>query len=183
MLATDLKTGRIYQENGQPLQVIKYEHIKVSRGSANVKVRVRNLETGQVLERGYISTAKVEDADVQTKSAQYLYNDGSYIFMDPDTFDQFSIKEDVLGKSAEFLVEGEKVIVKYFEGRAISVELPASMIFEVTYTEPGYKGNTVTNVLKEAQLSNGYTAKVPIFIKTGDRVKIDTRSGEYISKA
>ncbi|GIW69719.1 MAG: hypothetical protein KatS3mg101_0466 [Patescibacteria group bacterium] len=97
MIATDLKTGRIYQENGQPLKVLKYEHIKVSRGSANVKVRVKNLVTGQVLEKGYISTARVEDADVQTKNAQYLYNDGSYVFMDPVTFEQFSISEDVFG--------------------------------------------------------------------------------------
>jgi len=183
MIATDLKTGRIYQENGQPLKVLKYEHIKVSRGSANVKVRVKNLVTGQVLEKGYISTARVEDADVQTKNAQYLYNDGSYVFMDPVTFEQFSISEDVLGDSSKFLIEGEKVVVQYFEGRPISVELPASLVFKVVYTEPGYKGNTVTNVLKEAKLDNGAVVKVPIFIKIGDKVKIDTRSGEYISKA
>lgn len=183
MIATDLKTGRIYQENGQPLQVIKYEHIKVSRGSANVKVRVRNLITGQVLDKGYIATAKVEDADVQTKTAQYLYNDGSYVFMDPTTFEQFNISEDILGRATDFLIEGEKAIVQYFDGRPISVDLPASLIFEVGYTEPGYKGNTVTNVQKEATLTNGTIVKVPIFIKIGDKIKVDTRSGEYISKA
>lgn len=183
MLATDLKTGKIYQENGQPLKVLKYEHIKVSRGSANVKVRVKNLVTGQVLEKGYISTAKVENANVQTKNAQYLYYDGSYVFMDPVNFEQFSISEGILRDSAKFLIEGEKVVVQYFEGNPISVELPTSLVFKVVYTEPGYKGNTVTNVLKEAKLDNGTMVRVPIFIKIGDKVKIDTRSGEYISKA
>ncbi len=183
MIATDLKTGKIYQENGQPLQVIKYEHIKVSRGSANVKVRVRNLVTGQVLDKGYIASAKVEDADVQTKSMQYLYNDGSYVFMDPVTFEQSFISEEVLGDAVKFLIEGEKVIVQFFNDNPISVDLPASLVFEVTYTEPGYKGNTVTNVQKEATLNNGTTVKVPIFIKIGDKIKVDTRSGEYISKA
>lgn len=163
--------------------VVKYEHIKVSRGSAQVKVKVRNLITGQVLEKGYQSTAKVEDADVYTKNAQYLYNDGTYVFMAPDTYEQFSIPEDVIGDSARFLVEGEKVMVQYFDEKPISVDLPTTLIFEVSYTEPGFKGNTVSNVLKDATLSNGAVVKVPTFVKIGDKVKIDTRTGDYVSKA
>jgi elongation factor P len=184
VIVTDLKTGSVFKENNQPFLVLKYEHIKVSRGSANVKLRVRNLINGQVLEKGYISTAKLEPADVSRKNAQYLYKDGdNYVFMDPDTYEQFNIPEEVIGEPARFLTEGTIVQVLYFEDKAISVDLPVSMIFEVTYTEPGYKGNTVSNVLKDATLSNGATAKVPTFIKIGDKVKIDTRTGEYSSKA
>lgn len=183
MIATDLKTGRIYQENGQPLLVLKYEHVKVSRGGASVRIKAKNLRTGQVLDKGYNATAKVEDADVQTKNAQYLYCDGSYVFMDTENFDQFSISEDILGDSTKFLLEGEKVVVQYFDGNPISAVLPPSVAFEISYTEPGFKGNTVTNTLKEAVLSNGTKVKVPTFIKIGDKVKIDTRTGDYISKA
>lgn len=183
MIATELKTGKIFQENGTPLLVLKYEHIKVSRGSAQVKVRVRNLLTGQVYERSFQSTGKVEPADVYTKNVQYLYNDGSFVFMDPETYEQFSIESDVIGDSSRFLVEGQTVMVQYFNDKPISVDLPITMVFEVTYTEPGYKGNTVTNVLKPATIDNGAEVKVPIFIKIGDKVKIDTRSGDYVSKA
>lgn len=184
VIVTDLKTGAVYKENNQPFLVIKYEHIKVSRGSANVKLRVRNLINGQVLEKGYISTAKLEPADVSRKNAQYLYKDGdNYIFMDPTTYDQFAIPEEVIGEPARFLTEGVVVQVLSFEDKAITVDLPITMIFEITYTEPGYKGNTVSNVLKDATVNNGAIVKVPTFIKIGDKVKIDTRTGEYSSKA
>jgi len=112
-----------------------------------------------------------------------LYKDSGYVFMDPETFEQFSINADLMGESVKFLKEGEKVIVQYFEGNPISVDLPISLIFEVTYTEPGFKGNTVSNVLKEATLDNGTVIKVPTFIKIGDKVKIDSRTGGYLAKA
>ena len=183
MIATDLKTGTIYKENDQPLLVVKYQHIKVSRGSANVKVRVKNLINGSVLEKGYMSTAKVEDADVERKNAQYLYQDSGFVFMDPETYEQFTIPEDVIGDSSRFITEGMTVQVQYFEGKPISVDLPMSMVFEVEYTEPGFKGNTVNNVFKPATLINGVEVKVPSFVKIGDKVKIDTRDGSYVSKA
>ncbi len=157
MLASDLKTGKIFQENGTPLLVLKYEHIKVSRGSAQVKVRVRNLLTDQVFERSFQSTGKVEPADVYMKNVQYLYNDGSFVFMDPDTFEQFSIDQEVIGDSSRFLIEGQTCLVQYFNDKAISVELPATMIFEVDYTEPGFKGNTVSNASNNASLCNRAT--------------------------
>ena len=184
MIVTDLKTGTIFKENGQPFLVVKYEHIKVSRGSANVKVKAKNLITGQVLEKGYVASAKVEDADVRRKNAQYLYRDGdTYNFMDPDTYEQFNISEDTIGFSAQFLKDGEKVQILYFEDRPVSVDLPVTVTFKVTYTEPGFKGNTVSNVLKDATLENGAKVKVPTFIKIDDIVKIDTRDGSYVSKA
>ena len=179
-----MKTGSVFKENGQPFLVIKYEHIKVSRGSANVKLRVRNLVTGQVLEKGYIASAKMEDAYVVRKSAQYLYKDNdSYVFMDPDTYEQVYITEDTIGETSRFLKEGENVQVMYFEDMAISVDLPNSLVFEVTYTEPGFRGNTVSNAYKDATLDNGVVIKVPPFVKIGDKVKVNTQTGEYSSKA
>lgn len=183
MLATDLKTGTIFKEDNSPWVVVKYEHTKTARSGATVKVKARNLFTGQVLEKRYNSSSKVEDADVLRKNAQYIYHDKGYVFMDPDTFAQFTLDEETVGDSAKFLQEGESVQVMYYEGNPVSIDLPITMVFEVQYTEPGFKGNTVSNVLKDATLSNGAEVKVPSFIKIGDKVKIDTRSGEYISKA
>ncbi|HLB52002.1 elongation factor P [candidate division WWE3 bacterium RIFCSPHIGHO2_12_FULL_38_15] len=183
MLVTDLKNGTIFKENDFPFTVVKYEHVKTARGGATVRVKARNLITSQVLEKSWGSNERVEDADVMRKNAQYLYKDSGYVFMDPETFEQFSINADLMGESVKFLKEGEKVIVQYFEGNPISVDLPISLIFEVTYTEPGFKGNTVSNVLKEATLDNGTVIKVPTFIKIGDKVKIDSRTGGYLAKA
>ena len=169
--------------NSQPYLVLKYEHIKVGRGSASVKIRCKNIITGQVMDKGCVSTEKFEDAEVNRKNAQYLYKDKDYVFMDPDSYEQFNIPEDLLGQSAKFLLEGQSVQVQYFEGKPILVDLPISMVFEVTYTEPGFKGNTVSNALKNATLNTGAIVKVPPFIKIGDRIKIDTRDGSYSSKA
>mgnify|MGYP003986784443 FL=1 len=184
MVATELKTGRIFQENEAPFQVLKYEHIKSARGGANVKVKARNLITGSVLEKSYLATAKIDDAFVNKENAQYLYNGGTgFIFMNPTTFEQFTIPTKVLGEATKFLKEGEKVQVMYFDGKPITVELPKTMIFEIEYTEPGHKGNTVTNTFKDATLDKGTVVKVPTFIKIGDKVKVNTVSGEYNSKA
>lgn len=183
MLATDLKTGTIYKENNVPYLVLKYTHTKVARGGATVKVKARNLTSGSVLEKGYKASERVEDADVIRKNAQFLYKENGYIFMDPDSFEQFTIAGKLIGDSEKFLIEGQKVQVQYFEGNAISVDLPNTLSFKVTYTEPGYKGNTVSNVYKDATLDNSATIKVPSFVKIGDKVKVDTRSGKYVSKA
>ena len=183
MIVTDLKNGTIFKENGHPFVVVKYQHVKISRGSAQVRIKMKDLITGQVLEKSWQSTAHVEDTYVETKNAQYLYKDGGYVFMDPENYDQFTISEETIGDSSAFLKEGEKVMVKYFEGTPIGVDLPITMVFEIKYTEPGFKGNTVTNVYKDAEIENGTKVKVPTFIKIGDKIKVDTRSGEYISKA
>jgi len=184
MIATDLKTSTVFKENEQPFVVLRYEHIKSARGGANVKVRVRNLLTGQVLEKSYLASAKVEEADTRRKNAQFLYKEGdNYLFMDPDSYEQVQVKGDAIGEPAIFLKEGEVCQVMYFEGEPVSVELPITMVFEIKYTEPGYRGNTVNSVYKEAVLDNDAKVKVPMFVKIGDKVKIDTRSGTYISKA
>jgi len=183
MIVTDLKNGIIFRDGGQPFLVLKYSHIKVSRGSAQVKVRAKNIITGQVLDKTWQAGASVEDAYVANKTAQYLYKDNGYVFMDPNTYEQFTISEDVIGDSSKYLKEGESVIVKYFDNQPYGIDLPISMIFTIKYTEPGYKGNTVNNVYKEAEFDNGTKVKVPMFIKIGDKIKVDTRTGEYVSKA
>lgn len=183
MLANELKTGTIFKEDNSPYLVMKYEHIKSARGGANVKVKARNLLTGQVLEKSYLASAKVDDADVMRKNAQYLYKEKDYVFMDPDTYEQIYIAEDIIGEPARFLIEGINVQVLYFEDRPVSVDLPITMVFEITYTEPGFRGNTVSTVFKDATLANGAIVKVPTFAKIGDKIKVDTRSGEYVSKA
>lgn len=183
MNSTDLKTGTIFKEKNTPFVVLKYKHTKVARGGATVKVKVKNLISGAVLEKNFKAAEKIDDADVVRKNAQYIYEDSGYMFMDPDSFEQFKIPEDVIAKSAKFLREGELVSVLYFEGTPISISLPKTMAFEVTYTEPGHKGNTVSTVFKDATLDNGAVVKVPSFIKIGDNVKINTELGEYSSKA
>ncbi len=183
MIATDLKVGTIFKENNHPWKVEKYAHIKSARSGASVKVKTRNLITGEVREFSYLGGVHVEDAQVERKNAQFLYESNGYFFMDPQTYDQFEISPEILGDQAKYLKDGETVQVMYYEGDPVSVELPNSLVFEVTYTEPGFKGNTVSNVYKDAELDGKFTAKVPSFMSIGDKVKIDTRTGEYISKA
>lgn len=183
MDVTNLRNGTIFKENNTPFKVLKYTHTKTSRGSANVRVKARNLLTNQVLEKSWVSSARVEDAYIERKKAQFLYKDNGCVFMDPQTFDQFTISKDVVGKEVKFFKEGDLIQILYFEGNPISVELPKSLIFEISYTEPGFKGNTVTSSYKDAKIENGTVVKVPTFIKIGDKIKVDTDSGEYISKA
>ena len=183
MLASELKTGVIFKDNGAPFLVVKYEHIKTARGGATVRVKAKNILTSQVLEKSWGSTDKIEDADVSKKNAQYIYKDKNFVFMDPETYEQFEIAEEVVGDGAKFLTEGDKVIVSYFEGKPTSIDLPITLVFEVGYTEPGFRGNTVSNAYKDATLSNGAQVKVPPFIKIGDKIKVDTRTSEYVSKA
>lgn len=183
MLASSLKTGTIFKEGDQPFLVEKYTHTKTARGGATVKVKARNLFTDQVLEKRYQSSSKVEDADVLRKNAQFLYKDVGYVFMDPKSFEQFIMSAERVGESAKFLLEGELAQIMYFEGNPVSVELPKTMVFEVIETTPGHRGNTVSNVFKDATISNGTVVKVPSFIKVSEKIKINTVSGEYVSKA
>ncbi|MBD3366463.1 elongation factor P [candidate division WWE3 bacterium] len=183
MIATGLKTGTIFQEKNQPWQVEKYSHIRTARSGVTVKVQARNLITGETRQMTYRGDTRVEDAFVQRKNAQYLYESAGYVFMDPQTYEQFKIPEKVLGEQAKYLKEGAEVLVLYYEEKPMVVEFPNTMVFEVTYTEPGFKGNTVSNVYKDAEVDGGFTVKVPSFIERGTQIKVDTRTGGYVSKA
>ena len=183
MEVTNLKNGIIFQEDNVPFKVLKYTHTKTSRGSANVRVKARNLLTNQVLEKSWVSSARVEDAYIERKKAQFLYKDNDYVFMNPKTYNQFSVSSLIVGDSGKFFKEGNIIQILYFENNPISIELPKSLVFEISYTEPGFKGNTVTSTYKDAKLENDTVVKVPTFIKIGDKIKVDTDSGNYISKA
>jgi len=179
----DLRNGTFYKEGSDIFSVITYEHIKTGRGSGNIKLKVRNLKTGSVVEKSFITGARVDEADVQKQKAQYLYRDGdNYNFMDPTSFEQFPISASILGDQAKFLKEGLEVILIVGEGQALAMELPLSLVYTISDTGPGEKGNTVSNVYKEATLDNGLIVKVPMFAKIGEKVKVDTRSGAYVER-
>lgn len=180
---TDLRNGTFYKEGKDILLVLTYEHVKTGRGSGNIKVKVRNIRTGSVTEKSFITGARVDEASVEKKKAQFLYRNGdSYNFMDPVSFEQFSIPSQVIGDQAKYLKEGLDLTLIVSDGEALGLELPMSLIYTITETGPGEKGNTVSNVFKEATLDNGLVVKVPMFMNAGEKVKVDTRSGEYIER-
>lgn len=179
----DLRTGSVYREGPDLLQVLTYEHIKMGRGSGNVKLKVKNLRTGSVTEKSFITGARVEEANVEKKKVQYLYSDGETLnFMDPVSFEQFSLSKSTAGDNAKYLKENLDLILIVSENEALGLDLPNSLIYEITDTGPEEKGNTVSNVYKEAVLENSLIVKVPMFMKVGDRVKIDTRTGQYVER-
>jgi elongation factor P len=182
--ATDLKNGITFAHYSKPYQVVKYSLIKMGRGGAVVKVLARNLETGGVEDISYSSNATVEEVNTFKKKLQFLYKSAeSLVFMDPASFEQSEIPVKVLGKSASFLKEGEAVDVLFWDEKPLSVELAPSVILTVAQCDPGVKGNSATNIYKTALLENGLSLKVPLFIKQGEKVKVDTRTGEYIERA
>lgn len=179
----ELRSGIIFEENGNLLQVLSYEHIKMGRGSANIKVKVKNLRSGSTTEKSFINTARVNDVSVLKRDYQYLYKDGEFAyFMNPQTFEQISVPLKVIDGD-EFLKESDTYTISFLEQEPLSVILPPKVVLEVTDTAPGVKGNSATNVFKDAVLENGLTTKVPPFIRIGDKVRVDTRTGAYTEKA
>ena len=179
----ELRNGVIYEEAGNLWQVLVFEHIKMGRGSANIKVKVKNLRTGSTVEKSFINTAKVQDVQVVKKELQYLYKDetGAY-FMNPTTFDQITVPTNIL-TGAQFLKEGETYPISFYGEEPLDVIMPPKVELSVTETAPGVKGNSASNVFKEAILENGSTVKVPLFINVGDKVRVDTRTGAYTERA
>jgi len=180
---TDLRAGTAYEEDGQFFIVLSYEHIKMGRGSANIKVKVKNLKSGAIVDKSYINGAKIHDIQVLKKDMQYLYKDDDAVyFMDPATFEQISISLKIVPEHI-YLKEGETFNVSFLSGEPLTVLLPPKMTFKVTETAPGAKGNSATNVFKEAILENGLKTRVPLFINTGEMIRVDTRTGAYSEKA
>lgn len=181
--ASELRAGIVFIEDGNLWQVITYEHIKMGRGSGTIKVKAKNLRSGAITEKAFITGARVEEGDVEKKKTQFLYVEGDvYNFMDPVTFEQFTISEKILGETAKYLYEGLEVPLIVAGEEALAIELPNSLVYEISETGPEEKGNTVSNVYKEATLSNGLVVKVPMFMHEGEKVKIDTRTGEYVER-
>jgi elongation factor P len=183
IVVSELRAGVIFEESGNLLQVLSYEHIKMGRGSANIKVKVKNLRSGSTTEKSFINGAKVNDVTVLKRDHQYLYKDGeSAYFMNPQTFEQISVPLKVIDGD-EFLKEEDTYSISFLDDEPLSINLPPKVVLVVTETAPGVKGNSATNVFKDATLENGLTVKVPPFIKTGDKVRVDTRTGAYTEKA
>ncbi|MDO8503417.1 MAG: elongation factor P [bacterium] len=180
---TELRAGATFEISGTPYQVTKYEHVKVGRGNATIRISARNLKTGALEEKTFNSGATVEPILTTKRQLQYLYADSANVsLMDPKTFEQVEIRKEVLGEAVSFLQEGQSVNVLFWEDNALSVDLPPSVILTVSETGPGVKGNSATNIYKPATLENGLTVKVPLFINTGDKVKVDTRTGDYVER-
>ena len=181
--ASELKNGRTFLNEGKPFQVIKYSHTKIGRGGANIKVSAKNLETGAMSELSLSPTNKFDEISTQKKRMQYLYNDGEVAtFMDPKTYEQSEIGMTVLGDSISFIKEGSEVDVLFWEEKALSIDIPPKVTLKVVEAAPGVKGNTASNIYKPAILENGLSVKVPLFIKEGEKVRVDTRTSEYVER-
>lgn len=177
---TDLKKGTVCQIDGKPYRVIEYSQKVMGRGGSIVNVKLKNLLDGSLIPKTFKGQDKIEPAEVNTKSVQYLYNDGTnFFFMDPETFEQFELGTDVVDSAASYLKEGDNLGLQFFDGRVINVELPKNLYLEVTYAEDVVKGDTTSAVMKDATLETGLKIRVPAFIKTGDIVSVDTATGEY----
>jgi elongation factor P len=177
---TDLKKGAVCQIDGKPYRVIEYGQKVMGRGGSIVNVKLKNLIDGSVIPKTFKGQDKIERAEVNNKAVQYLYSDGgSFHFMDPESFEQFELGADVVDSAVSYLKEGDALNLQFFDGKVINVELPKNVYLEVTYTEDVVKGDTTSNVLKDATLETGAVVKVPAFIKTGDIISVDTATGEY----
>ncbi len=180
---TDLKKGTLIQLDGKPYRVVEYSQKVMGRGGSIVNVRLKCLLDGSVVPKTFKGSEKVESADVQNRTVQYLYSDGAnYHFMDDATFEQFELSADNVEEVVPYLKEGNEVALQFFDGKVINVELPKNLYLEVTYTEDVVKGDTTSSVLKDATLETNAIIKVPAFIKIGDIVKVDTRTGEYLER-
>ncbi|HEX6130483.1 MAG TPA: elongation factor P [Actinomycetota bacterium] len=183
MSTNDLKNGMTLDLDGTLFQVIEFQHVKPGKGGAFVRTKLRNVRTGAVIERTFNAGVKVGLAIVERKAMQYLYPDGDdYVFMDLESYEQLHVPGAVMGGVARYLTEGGEAQVATHEGVPISVELPASIVLTVTTTDPGVKGDTRTGALKPATLETGVVVQVPLFVEEGERIKVDTRSGEYIER-
>lgn len=181
---TKLRAGTTFEENDTPFLVLKYEHTKMGRGKATIKVKVKNLKTEALSEKSFTSGSRVQEIATLKKKLQYLYPGGTlFHFMDPKSFEQFEVSAETIGDQAPFLTEGALVDVLFWNGVVLVIELPPKMNFTVTQADPGIKGNSAANLYKSATLDNGLTIRVPLFIKVGDRVRVDTRNGEYVERA
>src|SRR3989344_2432958 len=179
----DIRNWTAFLLDGQPWLGLKYEHIKMGRGSATIKIKMRNLLTGTTVEKAFINSANVEEVNLARRPMQYLYKDGEgYVFMDPKSYEQASVPAGVVGEQGAYLKEGTEVNVLWWDERALWIELPPKMSFRVVECDPGVKGNTVSNLYKPAKLDNGLAVKVPLFVNEGDGVVVDTRDGSYVER-
>jgi elongation factor P len=182
--AGDFRNGVTFEMDGQVMQVIEFQHVKPGKGAAFVRTKMRNVITGGVVEKAFSPTDKFNEARIDRREMQYLYNDGDlYYFMDQETFEQEPIGKDLIGDNFKFVKEEMVCTIRSYQGKPFSVEPPMFVELEVTDCEPGVRGDTATGSSKGATVETGANIRVPFFINTGDIVKIDTRTGEYLERA
>ena len=180
----DLKNGMSLDLPEGLFTVIEFQHVKPGKGGAFVRTKLKNVRTGAVIERTYRADEKLEQAIIDKREMQFLYRDGDQcVFMDNTTYDQMNVDDAALGTSARFLKEGDSAVLQMYNGEIVGVDLPAAVELTVTETEPGVQGDRVSGARKPATLETGHVVQVPLFVNTGDRIKVDTRSGEYITRA
>jgi len=181
--SNDLKNGMVLQIEGQLWSVIEFQHVKPGKGPAFVRTKLRNVLSGKVVDKTFNAGVKIETANVDRRDMQYLYNDGSgFVFMDTSNYDQLTVPSEVVGDVANFMLENQNATVALHEGAALYVELPPSVTLEITYTEPGLQGDRSTGGSKPATLETGYQIQVPLFIENNTKVKVDTRTGDYLGR-
>jgi len=183
ILASDLRKGVTFILDGELYRVTDYQHTYLGRGSARVRVTIKNLQTGATIERVFFADDRFEDVRLELREVQYLYTDGDlYYFMDTETYEQPALGAEALGEKAYYLKEGLTLHISMYEGQPVEVELPVTVDLGVTRTEPGIKGDTATGATKKATLETGLIVEVPLFVEEGDIVRVDTRTGEYLTR-
>ncbi|MDP9249892.1 MAG: elongation factor P [Chloroflexota bacterium] len=184
MISTgDVRKGIIIELDGQLMKVLDWTHIKMARGSAQVRMKLQNVRKGDIVERTFQAGTRWPRARVEQRKVQYLYGDGdAYHFMDSETFDQFAVSARQIGEDARFLKEGTEVFVTSYESEVLGVDLPVAVDLRVTSTERGFAGDTATGARKAATLETGLVVQVPLFVNEGDMLRIDTRNGEYVTR-
>ena len=181
---TDLKIGQKIKIGGEPLVVVWNQHSKQARGGGVMKTKLKNLISGAVVDRTFQGNEKIEPAEINFRSAQFLYKNGeNFEFMDLENFEIISLTVEILGDAKNFLLDGADVDLQYFDNRPINIQLKPKLVFEIIETEPGAKGNTTSNVTKNARIATGLEIKVPIFIEKGEKIILNTETGEYVSRA
>ena len=182
--ASDFRKGITFEMNGEPHVVLDFQHVKPGKGAAFVRTKYRNILTGATREEAFNPNDKFPKAHIETKQMQYLYNDGElYYFMDTETYDQVPLTFELVEDAIKYIRENDMATVKFYKDNAFTVEAPNFVDLEVIETEPGVKGDTATNVTKAATVETGAVIQVPIFINEGEKIQIDTRTGEYMSRA
>ena len=184
IVAGDFRNGVTFEMDGKVMQVVEFQHVKPGKGAAFVRTKMKNVITGAVVETSFNPSDKFETAFVENKSMEYSYNDGDlYYFMDSETYDLVPVNKDVLSDGFRFVKENEVCTVRSYKGSIFSVDAPNFVTLEITETDPGFAGNTATNATKPATVETGAEVKVPLFIEPGERIEIDTRTGEYLGRA
>lgn len=180
----EIRNNAVLLHKGKRMKVLEFQHVKPGKGGAFVRTKLKDIQTGKIIDETFNAGARIEIIRVEVKPMQYLYNDGDFfIFMDNKTYDQITVSESTINRGKDFLVAGMNVDLLFDGQEILDVRIPAHVVLQVTDTEPGFKGNTATGATKPATLETGFIIQVPLFVSSDDKIKIDTRTGQYIERA